>query len=683
MNKSPEKLLSTYWPLLSILICLFILQALFFAGVTLSDDLSFLARAARAANAARSGPSQVTSLAIPIFCALLNVIMIYHVTTLLANRKAALLASLLWAFFPLSIFFSTGTLTVTPVTTLFLLVMVFIIAFFIGGNKLGLPFAAFGALGLLLYEPWLLLGVAFLIFYFLLKTNRFHQWQRVRIPVLGIFAILLLLPGSVHGFLQFYGLIREQAEFVFFLPLFIVSMVFLPAKKDEQTSVYLVWAGSVLISWMAKAAMDPSIQNATLVEAGPYLLAVCIPLVILSAIFLSKRVKEKQAGRVFVSLGVLVLFAAFLAVQGTYDFLPDFDHLNWIGLPSLFLIYSIFSGLAFLGILLSPLLVERAKGSWRGPLTILLISVILLASLSATWTRQKNYRYKTQASALAWEFLRQLSENPLIYTVSADTNILISLQADFTERNSYQTISEDQISKLESAYLVAFEDELASPEPNWFAVARFGALSRPRIVLYYIGPDVSPEPITSNYAAAINMGEYCSAYAGWVSSFHQVNAVGIVTLPFNTDSDCLTKGPSLADLQDLQEVANRDGYLQFTPQTEPAGLSSLTMEQRVIPVFDQRTISIELLLEPNTLYLYSIEVRTSSPTAILYWKQIDQQDYLEMNRYLDWAQRGILLLTPSWEHAERVTFSPVLFDHLDQVSLRNFYIGKVEIDGQD
>ena len=92
-----------------------------------------------------------------------------------------------------------------------------------------------------------------------------------------------------------------------------------------------------------------------------------------------------------------------------------------------------------------------------------------------------------------------------------------------------------------------------------------------------------------------------------------------------------------------------------------------------------RTTGVTVDLQPRTLYIYSIDVMTSSPTATLFWRMEENENYFEMRSYPQWTTVAILILTPDWETPKPVTFFPVLFDHLDIVSLRNFFIGPVDL----
>jgi hypothetical protein len=209
-------------------------------------------------------------------------------------------------------------------------------------------------------------------------------------------------------------------------------------------------------------------------------------------------------------------------------------------------------------------------------------------------------------------------------------------------------------------------------------------LGHPRLVIYRIhNGDFSTKNNGSNqslvgFTEALNAGRYCLAYQNWLA-IGNGETESISSIPFIPDSDCAIRGTNLATLSGLQERSSVEGYLSFRLVDDPTEGVVLTMRQRTVPVYDQRTSSVSLLLEPSSVYLYWIELKSSSPTAVLYWKHQDQEDYLEMNIFEDWSKRAILISTPAWEQAEWVSFSPVLFDHMEPVSLREFYIGKVEL----
>ena len=120
-------------------------------------------------------------------------------------------------------------------------------------------------------------------------------------------------------------------------------------------------------------------------------------------------------------LSILVILGAWLAIIGSRDFLPSFKGFDWIGLHSLFLIYSILGGIAFAGVMISPYLVTGTKADWKTKARFALLAIILFATLSFSWDRRNEFHYLSTAPARALTYINENKVLQPIYSVNQAT----------------------------------------------------------------------------------------------------------------------------------------------------------------------------------------------------------------------------------------------------------------------
>jgi len=637
-----------------------------------------------------------SNLILPFILSIANAWLIYAITRALADKKAALFSVLLWAFFPLDIFYSTAALNVAPLAFFFLLSIWAFLAAIKNKKRWGYAICLASILTILLVEAWLALAAGTLLISIFLSAQ--PKQKRVLTFLWTFIGIGLLVTWSKSAgiFLGFYSLIRQQAEFVFLLPLFFVALAVILMDRQKQDALLFFWPLAVLAGLIGKRLFRAPDVGFDLSYDGTSLLVFFTPLVILAGVYISRWIKEKQVFRWTTSLAVIGALGALLAVIGAKEFLPTFYGFDWIGLHSLFLIYFIMAGICIAGILASPLLFSEKENRWKNLATFGLLMIILFATLPFSWQRRNEYHYLAAAPAEAWQFIQEKNDASPIYTLSPETQQRFSFlaRAEPTQAGSVpQQISLEETSEIAAGYLIAFEDELPAAPRTWWQVGHFGPLGTPKVAIYRVlsldrarqalreaqkGSLSSRdrESLYELYGSAINSGGFCEGYLAWASAVER-HSTQLAFIPINPEANCFLRNDPLMESAELQN--NKiEGYIIFSNSFSTGEIPTFSFRQVTTPVYDMRTISVNLLLKPNTLYLYSVEIQTISPTATLYWSLDGKGDYLEMRSYPDWTRLAILLVTPDWSgEAMTVSFSPALFDHLELVSLRNFYIGPV------
>jgi 4-amino-4-deoxy-L-arabinose transferase-like glycosyltransferase len=639
------------------------------------------------------GITRVSGLALSMAFSLASIVLIYAIGFIQTNKRVVgLLAALIMAFFPLDIFYSTAAPRVSPMTFLFLLFVFCLLLVVKKSSKWAMGFGSLILISFFLWQPQLLavaLTIALAAYFYINPQRRpliFFLWT--------IIGLVLLLGWQQTGatFLSFYSLILGQPEMVIFLPLFVVAILVLTLKREKSTEAPILGSLIVLCVYIGLGIFLNSDEKPDLFGAGIFLQPFFAFLAITLAIYFSSDLSQRQGIIWTCALVVIAATGAGLAVIGSSDFLPSFQGLDWLGLHSLFLIYSILGGIAFAGVIVSPFFMTGTKGHWRTAPRFALLAIILLSTLSFSWNRANDYRYLTIAPARALAYISNNGISLPIYAVSEDTYDRLGYLAkmvDIVGENDLQInlTSMEETDQIQEGLILVFDDNLTAPPPgSWRQVGAFGNLGEPRLVIYEVrsiqkanvllkANRVGVNPLDI-YGLLINAGLLCEGYQTWRSS-PQTEWSTSYFIPYSVQSDCVVRGDNLVSIEDLTNRNNLQGYIYFPSSSE--GLDTLDMAQVTLPIFDMRTSSVAVELKPNSLYLYSIDVKTTSPTVALFWHVGDAEDYLEMRPYPEWETVSALIRTPDWGSPEDVSFSPVLFDHLEIVSVRNFFIGPVEL----
>ncbi len=649
------------------------------------------------------GITRWTSIIPSLLISLVNIGLIYSLGRIFTRSVvAALLTALFWAFFPLDVFYSTAAPRVEALTFLTLL-GIWLFLFAREKSAIG-RYAAFLFVGMLLFflEPWALVAPALFLAFLFFSMRPNGKWI-LFVLTAGI-GIFLLARWTVLGvaFLDFYTLVLDQPESVFILPLFLVAFTVDLLKSNRRGHLHLSFAAAVLVAFIFRRLFSDPSSPTSIYTAGIYILPFFVSVAMTVGDYFSKDLIERNGAFWTFTLALLGTLGAVAAVVGSRDFLPSLANFDWIGLHSLFLIYSILAGVAFAGILLSPYFFASPSENWNIKARYVLLAIILLATLPHSRAKSNEHRYLMEAPAKALTYINEQELSLPIYTVNAgayrSTNMLIKMdgvrEALAEKGISLISISGEQANQVQEGYILSFENELDSPQGNWLRMGSFGPLGKPRVVVYRVLPaseaeqfsiPTEEETLSSSQASSwdeygylINRGLLCDAYTAWSGDTWTSD---VRVIPYNSQSDCLITHTNLVELSDLKQSSNIQGYITFTNPPQPAfgEPEQIDMIQVTLPIYDMRTSSVNVPLQPNTLYLYLVEVKSPSPTITLYWNVADQEDYSEMKTYAEWSTVAMLILTPDWDTPNAVSFSPVLFDHIDVVSVRNFFIGSVEI----
>lgn len=606
---------------------------------------------------------------LPVLASVVNVFFVYAITKAVSrDQSTAMLAGLLWVFFPLDIFYATASLRVVCVIFLFLLGLWSVTVAVLAERKWAYLVFVFAAALLFLWEPWLLAALLVITMHLYSHASSSYKWLPWA-AMLGITGFLLVVGWDRTGavFIDFYALLLAQGEMVFLLPLFLVALTVVVLERREQSVLPSIWVISLFLAFVGRGVSGGGSGEMNVFSAGTFLLALFVAFPVGIGNYFAKMLPTPRTNAYAAWLAGLGLLAAGLAVLGAGRFLPSLSGWDWIGLHSLFLIFSILGGVAFFAVMVSPLFLSGTTSKTKTSAAVILLLLILLAGLPFTWGHRNRYHYLYADVDGAFNYVSQIGSSLPVYVLEPQMETLSILLSQRQAAQNELVFGVSAYDEIYTGLILAHDDGRGVPA-NWTELGKFGELGWPRAVLYSLraGDELG-------FTALLNQGELCESYVAWRETMQGRGSLR--TMPYWTAPvDCLVLGESLVSILDLRMSSNIQDYLSFRPSED----DELWIYHPTLPVYDMRTITVNLPLEPNSLYLYSVEVRTVSPTAVLYWHWQGQEDYARLGSYPEWTTLSLLLMTPDWDEPQIVSFSPVLFDHLDDVMVRNFYIGKAD-----
>jgi hypothetical protein len=277
------------------------------------------------------------------------------------------------------------------------------------------------------------------------------------------------------------------------------------------------------------------------------------------------------------------------------------------------------------------------------------------------------------ASAGDWIVVQDLSP---VYSLDAETYNASEVLVQNEELN---LMDPSKTADLDFGYVLLMETDRSNADETWAEIARFGVLGKPRAIVYQVATPSTALDLaqsdagTSLVADLINAELFCQAYATWSTS--EIAQLSFLNIAAN--SNCVQTGDSLVATEELQRGRNMRGFINYELIASDGQPDQVTLSQASRPVLDMGTSGVTLNLDPNSVYLYSIDIQTEGLTGVLYYADKEDKDYLTLNTFPEWTTVAVLLKTPKWDSPHAVYLSPAIFDHLEDVNLRNFFVGKV------
>lgn len=357
------------------------------------------------------GSSEATNLAFPIIASLLSVIFVYALARMVAGHPAGLLSAVIWAFLPLDVHLSTTLLPDSPVAALSTGAVYFL---FLGersaGRKAWLNYllSVVFLLWAILVKPIALVTLLFFVLFIglrlwkkyrgriLTKINTDSPELRQRYLVVGI--ILFFTLGLVYAQIQLRPFVVSLARTAhnlgdFFVtgateldfsdqrfsqsdlllpltPLFLVAIIVLYVNERKTVHKLLLWLAAVYVyyewgTYRLNALVYSPFES--FIEART-MLFVLAPFVVVTGIYLGKRLDERVSNILIPLVALFVLLIAWLVKPALYaGQIP-----GWIQASTALLV---------LGAFLSPILVLRATTQQRNVIVPVFLFFLSVAAL--------------------------------------------------------------------------------------------------------------------------------------------------------------------------------------------------------------------------------------------------------------------------------------------------------------
>ncbi|NOH10444.1 MAG: hypothetical protein HND51_02240 [Chloroflexi bacterium] len=530
-------------------------------------------------------------------------------------------------------------------------------------------------------------GVLLLLIFAIKQT--YTKKKQLISPLLGLFLFFgtVLIFGNGEAALAAYQEWISLPENFLFLPLLVISIVQAVTGENSQTRL----VGIVLVTITLALLVSSLLPSITPSEVSVISLLWVAVLLISWSDYLVERLQTRLGPWASIVLPFLTIILTWFLRQG-FDILivasPGLS-ISYIQY-SLGLLAQVVMGLLFVGIVTSPLLINRSVERLANRFGLFISTGLIFVLLSFSGSTVSQYRQNWMASYQTILAIKELgSELPLITEDLVFTDHIFYMNG-FERVTNFSKIDYPEILGVEEGMVVLPEFRISEVPPNWVLIDSLGEMGKKRLLLYQVlsnekandgleyakslvETNPSPESYQQLYAILIHQGKRCEAYAVWMEarSLGYLSDDYIIVDPTAT---CLTN-PSSHNLVGAldQRDAYYTSYLQYRPAEETqVDSGSLQLAHKYNYYFDPRTFDLTYPLEGRGFYVYSMDLRSQNPVYALYWRIGDQENYVTQTIANEWTSFAVLLYIP--EDAEKlqdVHVSPALFDHLGFVEIKD------------
>lgn len=605
---------------------------------------------------------------------------------------------------------------------------------------LGLGFAILGVF----VKPSAIIIFVFVILFFLLRLIRNYEksvWhhfvgiKRSRRPIIlavGIFSVLtlglvylesqrspflfsffraswdlsnLFALGKTQEEFPIRGLILNTSLFLVSFPIFITAIAGVITKRLQNSTLLLVWAGSQFLyfEWGSISTNILIYSPLPAVANDRNVLFVFAPFAVVVGLLLAKALSETKA-RLVVFLSVLIVPPIAWSLK----------YAQFSG-SSLSLV-SLAVAAAIIGVMLIiPLLSRRIPKCQELVVSTWLIT-LLVAFLYPTpplhisdeyWQRQVSYR---NAIKSAVQFFAKHQDHPILALSLGNARELDFLSNFEFGHETLVTVTEPRIhvvpdpkSWFGSAYIY-LRDEINQLHPvpgNWWKVAEFEAGQENPMVIFRVlsqedaaielaaaqrnaAMDSTTANLTRLFGAGINAGNVSKTVEAW-SLLNQENPQGYplsliapqISSKYQTNMLALSENLLSDDLRRYQLDDSLEGAVMIETTNSTSTLTIVLGEDLGVHfgVFD------EVSLQPGSLYLFTIEVQSTTGVNLLRVANGDVSDSQDFNDiHGDWEQVVVIFFTPTWEEEEVVRIDLVTVNKKGYISIRSPQLFKVELE---
>lgn len=517
--------------------------------------------------------------------------------------------------------------------------------------------------------------------------------------------------------------VTRNLEFSWISPLWIVAASALMTLRRRQAYVPLLWFGSMFLylELGSRSLLDYSPMVPDPSWAARHFLLVAAPAMIATGMFLALELKHTTARGLTLLVSAVIGVIAFVGSRHA-------TYLGWgiTGEAEIDLPFAVISALAtacvIFGGIASPAFLTGALTKWRSAMVALLLVAIGVAALNPSYRAASVHRnpWVTTLNE-AVSFLDRSPSLPVLVQSEAfgerlDYTSGFRLGFNSTHRNvgprARIDLAPQDPNSVRDAYVLIDEfvlntksewrggpDYLRSPPPKWAEVAQFGDRDGYRLRIYRVSSadalkqlqdarsavhaSRSTQTLRQLLAAATGAGEYCEAASAW-QALRLADAARLKNFdPLPLIQECSgrpdVKGPNL-----FQNAAFAQGMAGWAVNPDADATVSIDAGSNGTRVWhvnyrkgNWSVIYQGLSLQPDTVYVWEAEAKTTAPVVSLYWQAEIGRFFEQTNTYRDWTALRYVFITPHWDGRPYHTgFSPVLMKGPGEAWLKNLRLSE-------
>ncbi len=430
------------------------------------------------------------------------------------------------------------------------------------------------------------------------------------------------------------------------------------AALARRTDANARWPDLVVLGWLAvvaglvwqggEAERDWIWALLSLAWLGPALLA---------AHWLATFIPERRLARWgWVSVVGLAL-AARLAIGFEPLSAPRYENFEWLWRGQFVNVLLIGRGLTLIGLLALVWLVSRAWARRvRAPLGMGVAVGVCVSLLVVVQAQVGSWRAQAARWQAGLEWARSELEFDRVAVGGNEQRLLLNTAGGFRLADELRLtrLGEDWASQTEGLVALGEEELLGQSIPaNWLRVYTVGRPETPRLAVFLAGDD----------------GQTCEDVLSWL-------AANGGAVPLAPDSVLCAERVTGANLVE-GGVAPANQFLGGYMVMNDRGEGIWSMYHKYFMYRDGRTFDLSVTLEPDSVYLLRVRLKSEHPITALYYRAGDTESAYGWVHPQEWTSYTLVISTAGWGDAQSVAVMPFLANNHSRVDVQDFQLQKL------
>lgn len=633
----------------------------------------------------------------------INVILIYNITRRLFNRRAGLIASLIWTLVPLDVLIGGVVSTTSPLVTISLLSLLLLVkaSMQLSWRDILLALVLVIFIGLYCEEIGVSLFILTMAAAILLATQtnriRFTLPGRYWVYIIALVSLLLLTflfsTADINTVFSRLAKVANNAGVFLHLVFFLVSLTVI---QNDQRRNSMLLISLFLIAMLGLAFSISKTQDVSLLLLGePYLFAF-VPIVIAEGVYFSKLLTTKF-NTWFVGLMIGLALASLSIVYGDHELISDYATLNFGDANVIVNFSQIVAGFAVIAVVGSPGLLSSKWRSKAG-LAVLLLFAFLFGIFPAIWETLSPHKETMRSAEQGYQFLqKQPVQLPVYFVLNNKRDLYSFIQGLDNEQTTTQlSLRRDIVGldKIGNGYIVVPEGSVDVIPDSWLELIATGHIQNRDIIYRSLTEStainelekarelVEEVPTEENqdrlFAAQVNSGQLCPAYNTWIKRRLEGNSLPDY-IQISEGLDCFNEliHENISLSESLTPIF--ESLASITSVYDP-DLDTMvwSIYQREFIYGDPRTFSFEVDVKPNSFYLYTGWFKAKEEATLLYWELGDWEEFVSRSKVPTWTHFAALIYSgDNWEGETAISLYPTLIGNYGFVYLSDIKFIKI------